>query len=451
MKKIIVVGSSRVGLEVSRALYNSVLIEADPAKYTILKRQNPDRDIIGGDARQPETLIRAGIENAEALVLVSNKDYVNLKVALAAQAFNVPKIVARIYDERYRQDFLDAGVTHIISPVSETMDAVLERVFPEREIITDIVITKESPAFGKTVGDIKLPPNCVIGAIMRGGSLYIPKPNVEMEEGDTLSLVSLGDVDVKIYETLAGGFNPYIPHDKIIFMLRDESDIQAIAEVAHLAKKLGVTCEVVVSAIDEMLKAKATVPLQKSGCNFEFKVMRGDILHNFREYVKVYGKDSGVMIALHQARRGMFGHLIPMRYMKELLNETTPPLLIARGNKYRQILHLLDSSMIGERCTRCAVGLAINTSSKLFALCPHSSGSPEHDIVRAHTKRMARIYDIDVIEDIVEGDPTIELVQKVKTQNSQLVLVRWESPLIRRDILTRIVNDAEASVLVAER
>ena len=87
MKKILVVGASRVGLEAARRLYNSVLIEADPAIYTILKRQHPDRDIYGGDARQPETLISAGIENAEALVLVTNKDYVNLKVALAAREF----------------------------------------------------------------------------------------------------------------------------------------------------------------------------------------------------------------------------------------------------------------------------------------------------------------------------------------------------------------------------
>jgi trk system potassium uptake protein TrkA len=451
MKKILVVGASRVGLEVSRRLYNSVLIEADPALYTIHKRQQPDRDIYGGDARQPETLIRAGIENAEALVLVTNKDYVNLKVALAAKDFNVPKVVARIYDEKYRQDFLNAGVTHVISPVSETMDAILERVFPERETITDIVITKESPAFGKTIGDIKLPTNCVVGAVLKGGRLYNPRPEVHLEEGDTLSLVSLGDVDIEIYETLTGGFNPYIPSEKIVFMLRDEEDVQALAEVAQLARKLGVLCEVVVESKDQKLKARATAPLEKSGCEFEFNTMVGDILENFKRYSSGFGHESGVLIALHQGRKGMLGHLLPIKYINNLLAETVPPLLIARGNKYDRILHLLDSSRVGEKCTRTAVGLAINTTSRLFALCPHLSGSTEHDIVRAHTKRMARIYDIDVVEDIIEGDPTIELVQKVRSTKSQLVLLHWESPTIRRDILTRIIHDAEASVLIVER
>jgi hypothetical protein len=64
---------------------------------------------------------------------------------------------------------------------------------------------------------------------------------------------------------------------------------------------------------------------------------------------------------------------------------------------------------------------------------------------------MARIYDIDVIEDIIEGDPTIELVQKVRSLDTQLVLVDCNSPAIRKDILVRIMNDASASVLVVER
>ncbi len=451
MKKIIVVGASRVGIEVAKRISNSALIEADPAKYMILKRENPDRDIYGGDARLPETLMRAGIENAEALVLVTNKDYVNLKVALAASEFSVPKIVSRYYDERYRQDLKDAGVTHLISPKAETLDAILEHVFPEKEIITDIVITKESPVFGKTVGDIQLPANCVVGAVLKSGKLCTPSPELALEEGDTISLVSLGEVDIETYEILAGGFTPYIPHEKIIFLLLSSADIGALSEVASLANKLNIVCEVVFGANNKKLKAQAIVPLEKSGCEYTFNEMSGDVMTKFLSYVSGFESDSGVMVSLHQAKRGLFSHLVPWSYIKWLLNKSKPPLLIARGNEYERILHLLDSTRVGERCTRTAVGLAINTTSKLFALSPHSSGSIEHDIVRAHTTRMARIHNIDVVEDIIEGDPTIELVQKVRSEPSQLVLLHWEDPTIRKDILVRIINDAEASVLLVGR
>ncbi len=451
MNRIIVVGASKVGLEVAKRINNSVLIEVDPAKYTILKRENPDRDIQGGDARQSETLMRAGIENAEALVLTTNKDHVNQKVALAAREFDVRKIVSILHREDYRQTLKDAGVTHIITPTIETTDAVLDQVFPANEIITEIVITRESPAFGKRIADIQLPSNCVVGAVLKGKRLFRPLPDMKLDEDDVISLVSLGEVDVEVYEILAGGFSPYIPSKGIIFLLTSEVDLKALSEAAFLARKLDIPCEVVMEAREERLKGRARPLLERSGCDHSFKIIIGDILTGFRDYVRGFGQDSGKLVSVHQGKKGMFGHLLPTKYINGLLNTTKAPLLIARGNKYDRILHLLDSTKIEERCTRCAVGLAIHTSSDLFALSPHSSGSTEHNLVRAHTKRMARIYGINVVEDIIEGDPTIELVQKVRSKRSQLVILDWSVPLIKKDIMTRIINDAEASVLIVER
>ena len=116
-----------------------------------------------------------------------------------------------------------------------------------------------------------------------------------------------------------------------------------------------------------------------------------------------------------------------------------------------ETFHLLDSSLVGERCNRCAVSMAQDTGSKLYALCPHDSGSKEHDVVRTHTKRMARIHGIEVVEDIVKGDPTIEFVQKVRAKANQLVVINWNCITLRRDMLIRIINDSDASVLVVGR
>jgi len=451
MNRIIVVGAGKVGVEVAQRINNSVLIEADPAKFTILKRQNPDRDIQGGDARQRETLIRSGIEKAEALVLVTNKDYVNQKVALAAREFSVPKVVSILHHADYRQALVDAGVTHIISPISETVDAMIDHVFPSNEMITDIVVTRDSPVFKKRIADIKLPSNSVIGAVLKGKKLIKPLPEMVLEEGDVLSLVSLGELDVEVYETIAGGFKPYIPSKKVVFLLISADDLRSLGEAAFLAKRLHISCEVVMDAKDAALKVKARALLEKAGCEHTFNLMIGDLLVKFREYVHTFGPNSDILVTVHQGKKGMFGHLLPIKFVNWLLNNTTAPLLIARGNRYERVLHLLDSTKIGERCARCAVGLAMHTSSNLFALYPHKSGSVEHTIVRTHSKRMARIYDIDVIEDIIEGDPTIEFVQKIRAKHKQLVVLNWSGSAIRKDIMTRIVHDADASVLIVER
>lgn len=450
MRPVIVVGANRIGLAIAERINNSVLVEADPAKYTQLKREHPDMLITGGDARLPEVLMRAGIDDASALVLVIGKDHVNHKIALTAREYDIPKVVAVLHDESYRQSLSDAGVTDIISPEGETINAILEEVYPAKEIVTDIVVTRSSPAFGKRMQDISVPENCVIGAILKGDRLLRPRPEMILEEGDVLTLVSLGEMDVEVYETLAGDFNPYIPREKMIFLLLSPDDMEALEEGGRLAKSLGVPCEVVMESVEE-LKAMAIPHLDKTGCEYHFSPFIGDVMEHFVKYVAGFGTNSGVLACLHQGKKGRFGYQIPLKYVKALLRHTHVPLLIARGHRYERIVHMLDSTRLGERCTRCAVGIAIETSSSLYALYPHSSGSVEHDIVRTHAKRMARIYDIEVVEEIVEGDPTIEFVQKVRAKASQLVVLNWDPPTVRRDIMMRIINDAEASILIVER
>ena len=448
MNNIIIVGAGTVGLELMDRLDNTVLIESDPAKYTIHKRQHPDWHIVGGDGRQPEVLMKAGIETAQALILVTSKDYVNWKAALAASEFNVKKIVSKIHDEKYRQDLLDAGVTHLIDPVSETIDAIHEEVFPTIETVTDIVITKDSPVLGSRVKDIKLPRNCIVAAIRKGDELRKPQPSIVLKEGDILSLVSLGEVDVGIFETLAGRSSQYIPRSKVIFLLNSEDDLRALKEVTFLCTRFGVSCQLVHRHEELKLREKAREILKKAGVKEEFKPIIGDLVGDFLEFVKGFREDDGVLVAVNQSKKGMFKHTLPFKFVKRLISETAVTILLARGRKYDRVVHLIDSSMIGERCTRCAVSLALDTGSKLYAMCPHDTGSIEHDIVRGHTRRMARIYGIQVIEDIVRGDPTIEFVQKVKANPNQLVVVNWNCTFIRKDILVRIINDAESSVLV---
>lgn len=448
MKNIIIVGAGTVGLELMDRLDNTILIESDPAKYTIIRRQYPDWQVIGGDGRQPDVLMKAGIETAEALVLVTGKDYVNWKAALAASEFGVGKIVAKIHDESYRSNLKEAGVTHLIDPVAETIDAIHQQVFPTIETVTDIVITRDSPVIGSTIRDIRLPPNCIIAAVRKDDNLKKPDPGMRLREGDILSLVSLGEVDVEIFETLAGSSDQYIPRSKVVFLLQSGEDMRALKEIAFLCTRFKVGCQVVYAHEDREGLARARAVLDKANVASEFRPIIGDLREQFLEHVKNFGSEDGILAAVHQSRKGMFGHQLPLRFVKRLIAETDVSILLARGRKYERVLHLINSSLIGEMCTRCAVSLALDTSAKLYAMCPHETGSIEHDIVRGHTRRMARIYGIDVVEDIVRGDPTIEFVQKVRAKPNQLVVVNWNCFFIRRDILVRIINDADASVMV---
>jgi len=448
MNNIIIVGAGTVGLELMDRLNNTILIEADPAKYTIAHRQHPDWQVIGGDARQPDVLMRAGIEAADALVLVTNKDYVNWKIALSAGEFSVRKVVTRIRDESYRQKLKEAGVTHIISPVRETIDAIHQEVFPTMETITDISITRDSPMLNSRIRDIKLPRNCVIAGLRKGQNLQKVEPGMILKAGDVISLVSLGDLDTEIFETLTGSSSPFILRKGMLFLLLGSDDMGALKEAAYLCLKSGVDCQIVYRHENSALRMKAASLLEKVGVRGIFKPIIGNILEEFRKLVVGLGDNSGVLVVLHQARKGLLGHKLPVKFVRNLIESSNATILFARGHRYDRILHLLDSNMVGKTSSKCAVSMALDTSTRLHAMCPHSTGSAEHDIVRSHTRRMARIHGIDVVEDIVLGNPHIEFLVKVREKANQLVIVNWHSSFLQRDILVRIINDSEASVLV---
>ncbi|MEW5937093.1 MAG: hypothetical protein AB1665_04650 [Candidatus Thermoplasmatota archaeon] len=71
---------------------------------------------------------------------------------------------------------------------------------------------------------------------------------------------------------------------------------------------------------------------------------------------------------------------------------------------------------------------------------------PEETLI--HTKRIGKVYGVKVEEEIVEGNPNPEFVREVRAMPNQLVLLDWDCPTLRKDILRKIIHDAEPSVLL---
>src|SRR5512146_3277031 len=140
---IIVVGCGRVGAEVayglSRKRHKLTVIDQDSAAF-----RNLPEDFRGltmrGDVLTQDVLLRAGIEQTQALAAVTPSDSVNTALGhIARVVFKVPNVVVRNYDPRKRP-LHDAFKLQVISPVS--MGALR---------IEEILSESRSPESGKTV------------------------------------------------------------------------------------------------------------------------------------------------------------------------------------------------------------------------------------------------------------------------------------------------------------
>ena len=115
--KVLIVGCGRVGsrlaLELSEEGHDVTIIDRDPGALSKAAARgvlgdNYNGNAVIGDGCDAELLRRAGIEDADSFVAVTEGDNRNIMAAQIAQhVFKVPRVICRIYDpireEAYRK------------------------------------------------------------------------------------------------------------------------------------------------------------------------------------------------------------------------------------------------------------------------------------------------------------------------------------------------------------
>ena len=119
--KVVIMGCGRVGAQLA------VLLDADGHTVTVLdtdaysfRRLSPDfgGTALLGNGLDEEVLKKAGIEEADAFVVVTQGDNRNVMAAqIAKHIFNVPKVLCRIYDP-LRQELYQTLGLEAISPTT---------------------------------------------------------------------------------------------------------------------------------------------------------------------------------------------------------------------------------------------------------------------------------------------------------------------------------------------
>jgi trk system potassium uptake protein TrkA len=132
--KALVIGCGRVGssvaLELDRDGWDVTAVDESEEALSRLG-ENWEGGYILGHGMDLEVLGRAGIEQADAVVVATNGDNTNLVVGqLATRRFEVPTVVVRILDPARATLYSELGL-HIVCPtqtaISELTDAVRAR------------------------------------------------------------------------------------------------------------------------------------------------------------------------------------------------------------------------------------------------------------------------------------------------------------------------------------
>jgi len=129
--KVVIIGCGRVGARLAGLLdiegHSVTILDIDAYSF---RRLPPDfaGTALMGDGTDEEALRKAGTEEADAFIAVTQGDNRNIMAAqIAKHIFNVPKVACRIYDPLRRELFSSLGI-EALSPTTTFAQMIKDRI-----------------------------------------------------------------------------------------------------------------------------------------------------------------------------------------------------------------------------------------------------------------------------------------------------------------------------------
>jgi trk system potassium uptake protein TrkA len=215
---IIVAGGGKVGFHLAQELldgHNEVLvIERDPVRAAAISEELGD-GVLQGDGCEATTLDAAGVARAELVAAVTGDDEDNLVICEVSRWRGVPRTIARINNPKNELLFKKRGIETTISATQAVL-AQIEQELPTHEMIpllqlhsglelVEIKLPETSPAAGRSVREVLLPPESLVSLIVDpGGVPRIPSGDTRLNPGDALVVVTRKESAPMLREALIG-------------------------------------------------------------------------------------------------------------------------------------------------------------------------------------------------------------------------------------------------------
>src|SRR5262249_11901512 len=216
---ILIAGGGKVGVNLARELYENghevAVIEREPSRAVALSSKL-ECPVFVGDSSTHDVLENAGATRARVFVAATGSGQDNLIACqVAKKVFGIPKTIARASNPKNEEVMARLGVDSTVSSTA-IIQQVIERELPTVRIktllslkegalqILEYPLDNTSPATGRTVRDIDLPPQANLIAIIRNNSTVVPRGETEFKEGDTVVALVSSDEEAQLRAALLG-------------------------------------------------------------------------------------------------------------------------------------------------------------------------------------------------------------------------------------------------------
>ena len=197
-KRVTIFGAGTIGSYIARILEKSrvsvKLIESNRERCEGLCAEMDEVKIICGDATDLEFLIEEEVGKSDTVVAATESDEKNLLISLLSKNLGARTVIAKVEKKEYVRLFEAVGVDVALNPRKVTYNEVMKVLRRMNiETVAEIegtavveVVVKNKKLVGKTLKELNLPKDAIIGAVVRGDECLIPRGDTKLELEDRL-------------------------------------------------------------------------------------------------------------------------------------------------------------------------------------------------------------------------------------------------------------------------
>ncbi|MBQ9962070.1 MAG: Trk system potassium transporter TrkA [Alistipes sp.] len=205
VNNMIILGGSRIGVQIAQALQDSVnikLIDYNADKAYRLAEMLDRTLIIHQDGRDTDAMMEEGLANMDAFIAVTGRSETNILTAMLAKRMGVKRVIAEVENMNYINIADSVGVDTIINKKIVTASNIFRFTMSTDVLaikcltgsdaeVLEFIVKPNSPATKSTIGQMGLPEDVIIGGIVRGDRVFIATSNMQINAYDRVVVFAM--------------------------------------------------------------------------------------------------------------------------------------------------------------------------------------------------------------------------------------------------------------------
>ncbi|MBN1432901.1 MAG: TrkA family potassium uptake protein [Methanomicrobiaceae archaeon] len=200
--RIIIVGATPIGLDLAQVLikkgYEVIFIVRDE-KIAEKLSESLDCTVINAEGTRPDTLEKAEVDRADAIVACTDHDQDNILIGVVAKGYKVPEIIIMTEDIQFMTVARKLGFHHVLNP-PQTTSAIVYHTLRGIDTIELSTMMRGDVRFvsvyvppkldGVKLSEIPLPEGSAFIGLYRNDHFSVHTVNPEIKDGDEILIVT---------------------------------------------------------------------------------------------------------------------------------------------------------------------------------------------------------------------------------------------------------------------